>query len=61
MDIVVGIIKELNKESVLNCYPIYISYRWSVLILFNLALKSMHYLYLILIFTIRIPYYIYVL
>ena len=29
--LVVGIIRELNKEPSLHCYPIYISYRWSML------------------------------
>ena len=27
----VGITRELNKEPLLHCYPIYISYRWSAL------------------------------
>ena len=61
MNIIMEITKELNKKSLLNCYPIYISYRCSVLILFNLALKSIYYPYLILIFIIRTPYYIYIL
>ena len=34
------IIRELNKESLLNCYPIYISYRWSMLSIINPTLKS---------------------
>ena len=38
----VGITRELNKESLLNCYPIYISYRWSMLTLNNPALMSMY-------------------
>ena len=29
--LVVGITRELNKEPSLHCYPIYISYKWSVL------------------------------
>ena len=29
--LVVGITRELNKELSLYCYPIYISYKWSVL------------------------------
>jgi len=29
--LVVGIIRELDKEPSLHCYPIYISYRWSML------------------------------
>ena len=29
--LVVGITKELDKEPLLHCYPIYISYRWSML------------------------------
>ena len=29
--LVVGIIRELDKEPLLHCYPIYISYRWSML------------------------------
>ena len=29
--LVVGIIRKLDKESSLHCYPIYISYRWFML------------------------------
>ena len=29
--LVVGITRELDKEPLLHCYPIYISYRWSML------------------------------
>ena len=29
--LVVGITRELDKEPSLHCYPIYISYKWSVL------------------------------
>ena len=29
--LVVGITKELDKEPLLHCYPIYISYKWSML------------------------------
>ena len=29
--LVVGITRELNKEPSLYCYPIYISYKWSML------------------------------
>jgi len=29
--LVVGITRELDKEPSLHCYPIYISYRWSML------------------------------
>jgi len=29
--LVVGITRELNKEPSLHCYPIYISYKWSML------------------------------
>jgi len=29
--LVVGITRELNKKPSLHCYPIYISYRWSML------------------------------
>jgi len=29
--LIVGITRELNKEPSLHCYPIYISYKWSVL------------------------------
>ena len=35
------ITRELDKESLLNCYPIYINYRWSVLLIINPTLKSM--------------------
>ena len=31
MNIVVEITRELDKKSLLNCYPIYINYRWSML------------------------------
>ena len=40
-DIIVGITRELNKESLLNCYPIYIIYTWSMLLLFSPFLISM--------------------
>ena len=36
------ITRELDKKSLLNCYSIYISYNWFMLILSNLALKSMY-------------------
>jgi len=29
--LVVGITRELDKEPSLHCYPIYISYKWSML------------------------------
>ena len=36
------ITRELDKESLLNCYPIYISYRQSVLLIINPILKSIY-------------------
>ena len=42
MDIIVGITRELNKKPLLNCYPIYINHRWSVLLIINPTLKSIH-------------------
>ena len=42
MNIIVGITRELNKESLLNCYPIYINYRWSVLSIINPTLKFIY-------------------
>ena len=37
----VGITRELNKESLLNCYPIYIIYTWSMLLNNYPTLKPM--------------------
>ena len=37
----VGIIRELNKESPIYCYPIYIIDTWSVLAINNLTLMFM--------------------
>ena len=39
--LVVGITRELDKEPLLYCYPIYISYRWSMLQQCLPALMSM--------------------
>ena len=38
-----GITRELNKESLLNCYPIYINYTWFILLIITPALMSMCY------------------
>ena len=54
------IIRELDKESLLNCYSIDISYKWSMLTLIQPYLK-VHMLSLILISSIRLPYHIYIL
>jgi len=40
----VEITRELNKESLLNCYPIYINYTWSMLLIITPALMSMYHL-----------------
>ena len=40
----VGITRELNMKSLLNCYSIYISYTWSMLPIITLALIFMHHL-----------------
>ena len=42
MDIDVGITRELDKESPLYCYSIYISYTWSMIQIITPALMSMH-------------------
>ena len=39
---VVEFTRELNKESLLDYYPIYINYTWSVLQIITPALKSMY-------------------
>ena len=41
MDIIVKITRELNKKFLLYYYPIYISYRWFMLLIINPTLKSM--------------------
>ena len=60
MNIIIEITRELNKESLLNCYSIYINYRWSMLSIINLTLKFMYCLYFTLISFIRTLCHIYV-
>ena len=40
--ITMRIIRELNKESPMHCYPIYIIDTWFMLTLINSTLKFMH-------------------
>ena len=47
------IIRELNKKSLLNYYPIYINYRWSMLLIINPTLKSIYCLCVHYIYTMR--------
>ena len=42
MDIIVEITRELDKKSPLYCYPIYISYTWSMLQIITPALIYMY-------------------
>ena len=46
------ITRELDKESLLDCYPIYISYTWSMLWIITPALMSMHHPWVHHIYTI---------
>ena len=42
--ILIGITRELDKKSLLSCYPIYISYTWSMLQIITPALMSIYHL-----------------